>query len=74
MIMERDKNAEWTDYQKLYERFLYKGPGWGRERAGLPPAAPGTPWQGQSLYRREALGQLDGAATDESEGASRGHT
>jgi 3'-5' exoribonuclease len=58
MIMERDRGTEWTEYQKIYERFLFKGPGWGRERAGLPPAEPSAAWNGMSLYRREAVGLL----------------
>jgi 3'-5' exoribonuclease len=57
-IMERDAGEEWTSYQRLYERFLYKRPGWGREHEGLPPAPEGQPWQGLSLYRREALGLI----------------
>jgi 3'-5' exoribonuclease len=56
MIMDRDAGEEWTSFQRLYDRFLFKGPGWGRERLGLPAAPEGTPWQGLSLYRREALG------------------
>lgn len=55
-IMDRDPGEEWTSFQRLYDRFLYKVPGWGRERAGLPAAPDGKPWQGLSLYRREALG------------------
>jgi 3'-5' exoribonuclease len=58
MIFDREQGEEWTSFQRLYDRFLYKGPGWGRERAGLPPAPEGKPWQGLSLYRREATGQL----------------
>jgi 3'-5' exoribonuclease len=59
MIMERDQGEEWTDYQRIYDRFLFKGPGWGRERLGLPPAPESQRWIGESLYRREALGELE---------------
>lgn len=67
-IMDRDKGEEWTEYQRLYDRFLYKGPGWGRERAGYGPSPAPQRWSGESLYRREAEGSLDEtpeAATEE---------
>lgn len=60
MIMERDTGEEWTAFQRLYDRYLYKGPGWGRERAGFEPAPESRPWEGLSLYRRESLGLLGG--------------
>lgn len=61
-IFDRDRGEEWTEYQRLYDRFLFKGPGWGRERAGLGPAPHGRRWEGESLYRREVEG---GAAAPE---------
>ncbi len=58
-LIDRDTaSEEWTSFQRLYDRPLYKGPGWGRERAGLPPVAEGKPWSGTSLYRREARGEI----------------
>lgn len=68
MIMDRDGGTEWTAYQKLYDRYLYKQPGWGREKAGFGPAPEGPAWQGLSLYRREALNLL-GPSTPTSDGA-----
>lgn len=43
-----DSGAEWTEFQRLYDRFLFKGPGWSRR--GEPG---GAAWSGTSLYRRE---------------------
>ncbi len=57
MIFERDRNDEWTDFQRIYDRYLFKGPGWGREKAGLPTAEEGRAWRGESLYRREKSGE-----------------
>lgn len=64
MIMDRDRNEEWTDFQRLYDRFLLKGPGWGRERHGYGPAPQSERWTGESLYRRESEGDLDGSAKE----------
>lgn len=57
MIFDRDRGEEWTEFQRLYDRFLFKGPGWGRDRLGLPPAPDGRRWEGESLYRREKAGE-----------------
>lgn len=61
-IMESDQGDEWTGFQQIYRRFLYKGPGWGAERLGLGERPEGKPWRGESLYRREALGELSAGA------------
>jgi 3'-5' exoribonuclease len=51
LLFAKDRSpAQWTEYQRLYERYLFKGPSWD----GKPVAPDERRFHGPSVYRAEA--------------------
>lgn len=46
-IIDKTKGERWTEFQRIYDRYLFKGPGW---RPGDPPLASSEPFVGPSIY------------------------